>query len=127
MGEYDEEWGATFWAHVEEQAMPVKFTKQIKYIPAIGSKIVAEEHEVKQGKKEQYTQLKKVKLEDTGKNQPTQTATSAPDANFSTPPSDVMKALEIIMADVSEIKQRVIALEGGIEEATANEIFPDEA
>ncbi len=109
LGDYDDEWGQTFWAHVEEQAMPVKFTKQIKYVPAVGSKIVAEEHKIKPGKNGEFMQLSKVKLSDSG------TSAEAPPTFNPAPPSDLMKMLELIREDISEIKQRVIRLEGAVE------------
>ena len=95
MGDYDEEWGATFWAHVEEQQMPIKFTKQIKYTPAIGSKVVAEEHEIKQGTKGDFMSLRKVKVEESS--EPPQT----PVAN------DQTKLLELIYENTKAILDKI--------------------
>jgi hypothetical protein len=63
MGDFHEEYGQTFWGTVEEEDMPVKFTKKIHYIPNPGTKLVAEEHQVKRSAKgNEYLQLKKVQL-----------------------------------------------------------------
>lgn len=62
MGAYDEDYGYSYWSYVEEQQMPVKFSKHLTNIPA-GAKIVAEEFEEKQGQKGPFMQLRKVKVD----------------------------------------------------------------
>lgn len=102
LGDYDEEWGQTFWAETHEQQMPVKFTKQIKFLPAIDSKIMAEEYEVKPGKNGDFMALKKVKVEEG-------TETEQSFSGVPNPPlkDDMMTLLILMDEKLTEILQKL--------------------
>lgn len=62
MGEYDQKFGQTFWANVNEMDMPVMFNSQERFID-LEDKIEAEEQVMKKSAKgTEYYRLKKVKV-----------------------------------------------------------------
>jgi hypothetical protein len=65
LGDKDETYGYTYWGHVHEADYPVRFSSHqvIDDIKDKGRKIVSESQAVKQGKKGEYLQLYKVKLD----------------------------------------------------------------
>jgi hypothetical protein len=64
LGDYDEEWGQTFWCVTEEGDMPIKFNKRLTNI-ALGTRITYEESTVKKDKNgHDYMALKKVSVEE---------------------------------------------------------------
>jgi hypothetical protein len=65
LGDKDETYGYTYWGHVHESDYPVRFSSHqiIDDLKDKGRKIVADSQAVKQGKKGEYLQLYKVKLD----------------------------------------------------------------
>lgn len=65
MGDYNDQFGQTFYGGVEEQDHPIRFNLKTQANIMPGRKIFAEESEEKKsGKGNPYTQLRKVKLSD---------------------------------------------------------------
>lgn len=55
----DEKYGKTYWGYVTDTEVPVRFSSHAHF--SGGDKVEYEEYELKQGKKAQYVQLKKVR------------------------------------------------------------------
>jgi hypothetical protein len=121
LGEKDPTYGFVYWGHVHEADYPVRFSSHqiIDDIKDKGRKIVAESQTVKEGKKGEYLQLYKVKLDtdqpslkeqwdETVDKAPVNTPTPAPQAPKSTPPLKASThTSNAYLKDVSNIPQFV--------------------